>query len=112
MENLQNLIKSTPTDSVVGSQARFLFMRMLSLSEGFSYLKSIGWINSQRQEWLNVWNKRYISALETALILCVNNDQIPLLCQIGVSSEQYLLSYCCGLSIFSFHHHIPISCLR
>ncbi|ETO30231.1 cytosolic regulator Pianissimo [Reticulomyxa filosa] len=71
---LENLVKTKPTDQMVGNYGQFLFAKLLSTSSGLEYLQQLNWVDRKRFEWLSVFNQRYTLMLETALMTAVNKD--------------------------------------
>lgn len=71
---LIDLIETQPTDSVVGIYGQFLFIKMLSTSEGLRFLKQTNWLANKRSEWISTANRRYTNMLETSLVVSVNDE--------------------------------------
>lgn len=71
---LQLMIALRPDFSVVGAAANNLQISMLASAEGFSYLNSIGWVESQLKLWRadGGGNQKYVETLENALVAALN----------------------------------------
>ena len=76
-ENILALIKLKPNFSGVGEAGYPLMTKFLAFPEGFDYLSSIGWVDSQLFEWKSTGNAAYVEALENALVLALNDNTPP-----------------------------------
>ena len=94
MRYLVNLINTQPTDSVIGEYGQFLFVKMLSTSEGYKFLKNNGWLDSKHELWVSEFNKRYTMMLETALVIAVNNEDFKNEDKLGYYKFFVLFHFC------------------
>jgi len=72
---LIDLIKTQPTDALIGGYGQFLFIKMLSTVEGLKFLQQSDWLNRKRRDWIDAMHTRYTHMMESALVQAVSRDQ-------------------------------------
>lgn len=66
-ENLEHLVSLKPSLDHLGEIGTALFLRFLSTSKGFQYLKELDFVNREMDNWLHGQNENYVLQMEEYL---------------------------------------------